>query len=770
MAIRVSGLVSGMDTESIVTQLVSAYNVKKNKYVKAQTKLSWKQDAWKTLNKKVKSLYSNMTSLKYSSAYKTKMASVSDTTKASVSAEGTAVNGSYSLKINQVAKSGYLTGGQLAASTTRATKLSELLGDDSFAGGKIEVTSAGKTSTIEVTADTTVSNFVSKLNDAGVKASYDATNQRIYVAASGTGAANDFSLSGVDDNGSTALKALGLRVASKSNTENYKSWAAYDGQDIAQILADLQNSKDAISAANNSITQSRSKISGYTTKVNYASSYETMMNAYKGLDNAGEIRDLDELAAMSKADLSKTYELDDDGNFKRDSEGKLIVADDTVADDKKATGTDHLNALAAKAGLVEKKDENAGEDVKQVTIAEFAAAKAAVDKYDAQAADDTLTADEKADMNDFITSVQHAYKGAADSEYASIEELTNAYNDKITKEQDSITAQNKIISDNKAVLEKYALLDNGEDQAALEARISYAVKQLANAADKTQYNTDATRIDGQDAEIYVNNAKYTSSSNSFSINGLKIEALASTEGSEINVTVKNDVDGVYKKIKDFLKEYNSLINEMTSLYNADSAKGYEPLTTEEKDAMTDSEVEEWEKKVKSALLRRDDSLGNLLNSMTSAMYKGYTVNGKSYSLSSFGISTLGYLNADENEENAYHIDGDADDSAVSSKTNKLKQMLQEDPDTVTAFMQQLVTGVYNEIDTKMRSNSLSSAMTVYNDKQMAKEYSNYTTTIKKWEDKITSMEDSYYKKFAAMETALAKLQQSTSSLSGLLGS
>lgn len=48
------------------------------------------------------------------------------------------------------------------------------------------------------------------------------------------------------------------------------------------------------------------------------------------------------------------------------------------------------------------------------------------------------------------------------------------------------------------------------------------------------------------------------------------------------MTVKNDVDGVYKKIKDFLKEYNSLINEMTSLYNADSAKGYEPLTTEEK--------------------------------------------------------------------------------------------------------------------------------------------------------------------------------------------
>ena len=134
MPIRLSGMQSGLDTEALVSALVMGYRTKKEDYEKAQTKLSWKQDAWKTLNKKVKSLYSNMTSLKYSSAYKTKMASVSDTTKASVSAEGTAVNGSYSLKINQVAKSGYLTGGQLAASTTRATKLSELLGDDSFAG------------------------------------------------------------------------------------------------------------------------------------------------------------------------------------------------------------------------------------------------------------------------------------------------------------------------------------------------------------------------------------------------------------------------------------------------------------------------------------------------------------------------------------------------------------------------------------------------------------------------------------------------------------
>ena len=48
MPIRITGLTSGLDTEAIISALVSSYNYKTNKYKKAQTKLSWKQDAWKT--------------------------------------------------------------------------------------------------------------------------------------------------------------------------------------------------------------------------------------------------------------------------------------------------------------------------------------------------------------------------------------------------------------------------------------------------------------------------------------------------------------------------------------------------------------------------------------------------------------------------------------------------------------------------------------------------------------------------------------------------
>lgn len=110
-----------------------------------------------------------------------------------------------------------------------------------------------------------------------------------------------------------------------------------------------------------------------------------------------------------------------------------------------------------------------------------------------------------------------------------------------------------------------------------------------------------------------------------------------------------------------------MINEITSLYNADSAKGYDPLTDEEKDAMSDTEVEKWEQKIKDSLLRRDDSLEAVMNAMTSSMSKGVEVNGKTYYLSNFGIKTLGYLNAPENQQNAYHIDGDSDDTCNFGK-------------------------------------------------------------------------------------------------------
>lgn len=69
MAIRITGMYSGLDTESIINELASAQSYKKNKLVKEQTKLSWKQDAWKALNTKIYSFYQKLDELRLQSSY-----------------------------------------------------------------------------------------------------------------------------------------------------------------------------------------------------------------------------------------------------------------------------------------------------------------------------------------------------------------------------------------------------------------------------------------------------------------------------------------------------------------------------------------------------------------------------------------------------------------------------------------------------------------------------------------------------------------------------
>ena len=150
--------------------------------------------------------------------------------------------------------------------------------------------------------------------------------------------------------------------------------------------------------------------------------------------------------------------------------------------------------------------------------------------------------------------------------------------------------------------------------------------------------------------------------------------------------------------------------------------------------------------------------------------KGATVNGKTMYLSDFGINTLGFFKAADNEKSAYHINGDKDDSAVATEDDELRAWIASDPDTVTKFFAGLSENLHNELADKMKSvKDTSSAFTVYNDKTLKKEYDDYKDRIKKEETKLNDLMDKWYKKFSVMETALAKLQSKNNAVSGMFG-
>ncbi|MCQ2520770.1 MAG: flagellar filament capping protein FliD [Lachnospiraceae bacterium] len=294
--------------------------------------------------------------------------------------------------------------------------------------------------------------------------------------------------------------------------------------------------------------------------------------------------------------------------------------------------------------------------------------------------------------------------------------------------------------------------------------------QLSTLPDATGYKA-ASKIDGQNAMLELNGAMFESNTNTFTINGstYTINAMPADKNEMISVTTSADYDAVYDVVKDMLKEYNDLINEMSKLYNADSSKGYEPLTDEQKEAMTEKEIEDWENKIKDSLLRNDDTLFGVMDAMTSTMNKGINVGGKNMYLADFGIATLGYFSSEKNERYALHIDGDSDDSATAGNKDKLKTMIASDPETVTKFFSQLSGELYKNLYAKMGSSSMSSIYKVYNDKQLATEEKDWEKKIAELEQKVSDMEDKYYDRFASMEKAIANLNGKQTAVSGMLG-
>ncbi|MHB8129445.1 MAG: flagellar filament capping protein FliD [Mobilitalea sp.] len=273
-----------------------------------------------------------------------------------------------------------------------------------------------------------------------------------------------------------------------------------------------------------------------------------------------------------------------------------------------------------------------------------------------------------------------------------------------------------------------------------------------------------------DANVIYNGAALTSKTNTISANGLTItlkgvtSTADPTDDESISLNISDNTKAVFDMVKGFVKTYNELIKEMKENYDAPSAKGFDPLTDEEKESMTDDQIEKWEDKIKSSLLRRDNTVDSLFSNMRTTLSESVTVNGMKYDLSSFGIGSANYT-----EKGILHIDGDEDDSLVSGSTNKLMNALTEDPDTVMKVFNELAGKLFTSMTEKMSSSSLSSALTFYNDKEITKTVTKYKTDLKELEKRLENVENRYYKQFAAMETAMAKMNSESSSLMSMLG-
>ena len=699
MPIRMTGLTSGLDTESIVNQLMSAQRTKQTKVENKKQKLEWKQEIWKGLNTKIYGFYKDsLSKMKYSSNYSTKKASVSDSTKLTATAGTNAAAGSYKAEINKIASAQYVTSGKLSYkdssgntnTATTSTKLSDL-GMSSGTVLKLEV--GDKSSALEVKDDTTIKDFVDFCSNAGLNATFDEKQQRFFLSSKDSGEENSFKLSanGYSSDGQTIVNNLNDAVGLTNLTSDQKK--TYNSIVYGAIASNKEISSDDIT----------------TLQTLAKSSADAEANS--------------KATVFYRAKLEKNYTLSDE-------DAKAIEdkynANDTLTNEDKATA------------IQKEKDEKKKADIdKQMATDE---SKAAITKL----VESGITAQNVSDAG-LDDASQYTFESKTERDNVAKEAVNNA-----------VTAYNKVAS--KGITSTNSALA----ALGLQNVDGSAVSESSNPLGMVV--TEAS-----DTKIVYNGATLTSNNTSIEVAGVTLNLLGTTAAGEtVNVTVSNDTSAVYDNIKEFITEYNSILKTMNTYYGAASASSYEVLTDDQKKAMSDDEVDKWNTKIKDSLLRRDSTLNSLISTLKTDMMGTVTAsNGKTYSLANLGITTS---SKNYSEGGLLHIKGDEDDDEFADSTNTLMQMLEEDPDTVKEVLSGLASNLYDSLNKKMGTTTLSSALTFYNDKEMASQLSDYKKEISDWESKLSDMEEKYYSQFSAMETALAKIQSQQNTLSSYLGS
>lgn len=297
--------------------------------------------------------------------------------------------------------------------------------------------------------------------------------------------------------------------------------------------------------------------------------------------------------------------------------------------------------------------------------------------------------------------------------------------------------------------------------------------------------------EGQDAIVELNGETLIRSSNNFTINGvtynLKKVHAATDEGE--TVTVTQDVDSVVAKIKEFIEEYNKLIDTIRTKVTERYDRSYLPLTDEQKDAMKDKDVEKWEEKAKTGLLRNDSLLEGILLDMRKAMYE--KIEGVSISLKDIGIESKSYLDngklyLDEDklrnmlltrpDEVARLLNGVSEDNPSYSRTATAEQ--RADRYSRSGVLQRLSDIIQDNVSTVRDSNGNKGFLLekagiegdITNTRNiLSKELDDYDDRIRELIDKLTRKEEAYYRQFTQMEKMLAQMNQQSAWLSAQFG-
>ena len=316
------------------------------------------------------------------------------------------------------------------------------------------------------------------------------------------------------------------------------------------------------------------------------------------------------------------------------------------------------------------------------------------------------------------------------------------------------------------------------------------------------FSTADLSISGNNSKIKYNDTDVIEyQSNNISINGLNLTLKAETTVGE-TVSVDTDVDGAYNKIKEFVDEYNKLIDEFNSKLSEKKYRDFQPLTDEQKEAMSENDIKLWEEKAKSGLLKNDETMTRMMQTIRQDIYQEVDGFGSIYEL---GITTgswrdNGKLTIDETKlKDALRNDSEkvlntlfktSDTPEVTISKNDTPEQRAEKQAQIDkrkaesgAFIRifdGLTSGIKDIVDKSgpgseasllrsVKSNILIDYVTAGSSSLIDKDVSEIDKRISRETERLASLEERYWKQFTALEKAMSQMNSQSSWLSQQFG-
>ncbi|SFJ45525.1 flagellar hook-associated protein 2 [Halobacillus dabanensis] len=278
---------------------------------------------------------------------------------------------------------------------------------------------------------------------------------------------------------------------------------------------------------------------------------------------------------------------------------------------------------------------------------------------------------------------------------------------------------------------------------------------IKNGVQKADGSWEKAEQGGTKAKFKYNNSfEMTSNTNSYSLNGINYSF---NEVGTSTVNVFNNVDDSFEKVMSFVEKYNEVIDDLNGKTEEKRYRDFQPLTAEQKKDMEEEEIELWEEKSKSGMLKGDSVVSGALSSMRQNWYSPVETDGEYSMASQIGITTT----SNYREGGKLEVDED-----------QLRQALRDNPDSVAKLFSgtDANPGIARRLESSIENATQSierkagKPTSLDNNFMLGRQIESINDDMSSFQDRLTAIENRYWREFGAMEKAIQKMNSQSAYL------